>query len=126
MPEYILSEDLIADIGESIGLKMWSKRDKTIEYDYPGARGDEPGDANEYYNGNIVISNRLYLLVFSKEGLRFYQIKGKSDYTLNLHTIKPTANSPIKTIISEELKERIRNECIINKAYKNIPPLIHK
>jgi hypothetical protein len=120
-----LSEELIADIGESVGFQMWSRRDKSIEYGDPGARGDEPGRTDDYHSGNIICTGHLYLLVFSNEGYRAFQLKGKSEYTLNLHTLKPTAASPKKNLLSDELKARIKSECIAAKTASRLPSLRH-
>jgi len=118
-----LSEDLIADIGESVGFKMWSRRDKSIEYSYPGARDGEPGRADDFHNGTIICIYKLYLLTFSNQGNKFMHVKGSADYTLNLNTLTPTRNSRIQTPISEELKVRIRAECLAKRTHENIPEL---
>jgi hypothetical protein len=123
MFETLLPEDLIADIGESIGFKMWSRRDKSIEYSYPGARGDEPGRADDFHNGTVLCSHKLYLLTFSRESYRSTSIQGCASYTLNLNTLTPTRNSRIQTPISEELKARIRAECIAKRMHETIPAL---
>lgn len=115
----LLSEDLIADIGESIGFKMWSRRDKGIEYSYPGARGGEVHRADDFHNGTV-LCNKLYLLTFSRESYKFSSIQGCASYTLNLHTLTPTRNSRIQTPISEGLKARIRAECLAKRTHENI------
>jgi hypothetical protein len=122
MEKTFLSEDLIADIGESVGFKMWSRRDKSMEYSYPGCRGDEPEYADDFHNGTV-LCNKLYLLTFSRESYRYTGSRGIASYTLNLRTLTPTRNSRIQTPISEELKARIRAECLAKRTHENIPPL---
>jgi hypothetical protein len=36
----MLPPELIDEIGEYVGFKMWSKRDDSKEYDFPNQRGD--------------------------------------------------------------------------------------
>lgn len=121
--ETLLPEDLIADIGEYIGFKMWSRRDTSIEYSYPGVRGDEPGRADDFHNGGVICMYNLYLLTFSREIYRYTGSRGIASYTLNLNTLAPTRNSRIQTPISEGLKARIRSECLAKRTHENIPAL---
>jgi hypothetical protein len=103
---HILGEELIDEIGEYLGFIMWNKRDKSQEYDFPNARGEDnclSGD--KFVEGNIIIYNNTPLLVYKLKNC-FHVFK--SLYTLNLSTIKPTKNSDIQTIISQELVEKIK------------------
>jgi hypothetical protein len=101
----MLGEELIDEIGEYLGFAMWNKRDKSKEYDFPNAREENylPGDV--FVEGNIIIYNKTPLLVYKNKNC-FHIFK--SLYTLNLITIKPTKNSKIQTIISQELVEKIK------------------
>ena len=100
----MLDQNLINEIGEYLGFKMWSKRDMSKEYDYPGAReGNEHAD--NYVNGNIIDYEKLQLLVYTCEGGYYYP----SLYTLNMSTLKPTKNSPKQTQLSSTLIEKIKS-----------------
>jgi hypothetical protein len=99
-----LGEDLIDEIGEYVGLSMWSKRDRTRTYSYPGCRDGEDEHADDYVNGEVINFNGIYLLLFKPEGgYGGYD----SEYTLNLSTLRPTKNSHIKKELSLELKAKI-------------------
>jgi hypothetical protein len=102
----VLNEDLIDEIGEYLGFKMWNKRDLSKEYDFPNARGEVsclPGD--NFVKGNIIIYNNIPLLVYKYAGC-FHTFK--SIYTLNIITIKPTKTSKNQKILSHELIEKIK------------------
>ena len=104
----MLTLELIDEIGEYLGFKMWSKRDESKEYDFPNQRGDInclAGD--EYLVGNVIVYNRVPLLVFKNAGC-FHGFK--SVYTLNLITVKPTAQSRIKKVLSPALIGKIKSE----------------
>jgi len=109
----ILSKELINEIGEAVGLKMWDKRDKTKTYSYPGARDDDDDkdeDAYNYVNGVITKFKELMILTFLRESIPGLGWGAKSQYTLNLKTLKPTSASTIKTELSSELKVKITEQ----------------
>ena len=106
-----LGNDLIDSVGEYLGFEMWSKRDTSKEYDFPGAR-----DGNEYADnfveGNIIGYKNQILLVYKLVG---HYHGAPSLYTLNLSTIKPTKNSRCQKQLSLELVEKIKAVMIIRK-----------
>ena len=102
----ILGEELIDEIGEYLGFVMWNKRDKSKEYDFPGARGEVNCLAGEIFvEGNVIIYNRTLLLVYKNVNC-FHGFK--SLCTLNLFTLKPTKNSKTQTLLSQELNKKIK------------------
>lgn len=93
----MLTPQLIDEIGEYVGFKMWSKRDDSKEYDFPNQRGDNCLAGDDFLEGNVIVFNRVPLLVFKHAGC----VHGfKSVYILNLITVKPTAQSRIKKVLS--------------------------
>jgi hypothetical protein len=101
----IPDEELIDEIGQYIGFTMWNNRDKSKEYDFPGSREEHCSHGDKYIEGNIIIFKSTPLLVYKNKNC-FHGFK--TLYTLNLLTIKPTKNSHIKTILSQELVEKIK------------------
>ena len=108
-------EELIDEIGEYIGFEMWNNRDKSKEYDFPGSRGENCVSGDKYVEGKIIIFKSTPLLVYKNVGC-FHGCK--TLYNLNLLTIKPTKNSQIKKILSQELVEKIR---ISKKCWCSMP-----
>lgn len=102
----ILTNELIDEIGEYIGFNMWRKRDLTKSYSFPGERDGEDDYADNYIDGNILEYKGIFLLVYNVVG--YYGMKAL--YTLNLKTLKPTTNSDIKTLLSNELKNKINEK----------------
>lgn len=107
----ILPQIIIGEIGKSLGFKMWSERDLTKEYSFPGGRGNED-HGDDFIDGRIIEHNGIYLLVFKNKGLYHCM---ESLYTLNLTTFNPTKNSQIKTMLSDELKTKIKNNIKLPK-----------
>ena len=113
MLNHILGEKLIDDIGEYLGFEMWSKRDQSKEYDFPGAREENCLVGDNFIEGKIIQYNNMLLLVYKNTGC-FHGFK--SIYTLNLATLRPTKNSKIQKELSQELIEQIK----IKKEQANI------
>jgi hypothetical protein len=103
----MLPPELIDEIGEYVGFKMWSKRDDSKEYDFPGSREDNRLAGDEFLEGHDIVFNRVPLLVFKHAGC-FH--RAKSVYTLNLITVKPTAQSRIKKVLSPALIGKIKSQ----------------
>jgi hypothetical protein len=111
----ILGEELIDEIGEYLGFAMWNNRDKSKEYDFPGSREENCSCGDAFIEGNIIIFKTTPLLLYKNKNC-FHGFK--TLYTLNLLTIKPTKNSHIKTILSQELVEKIKTS---RKCWHSMP-----
>jgi len=98
------NDDLINEIGEHLGFKMWNKRDKTLTYEYAGNRDGDGELADDYFVGSVIQYNNLPLLVFQRKGIFAYQ----SEYTLNLITLRPTKASENQTLLPRELINKIK------------------
>lgn len=103
--ENSIDNDLINEIGEYLDFKMWSKRDLSKEYDFPGCREDNCFPGDHFMEASIIIYNNIPLLIYKNAGC-FHACK--SLYTLNMITLKPTKTSPIKKILTHELIEKIK------------------
>jgi hypothetical protein len=104
-----MDQELIDDIGLYLGFKMWSTRDKSIEYDFPCARDDDPTTpgGEMFIEGKTIKYKELHLLIYK----HMHSYHGhQSLYTLNLKTLRPTKNSKIATELSDELKDRIKKD----------------
>lgn len=100
------NEELIDDIGESLGFKMWNKRDKTKKYDTPGDRedGEDWLHADNYMVGEVITFKKLPLLVYQHKS----SFGDKSYYTFNLLTMRPTKTSHSQVQLSKELVAKIK------------------
>ncbi len=106
----LIDDELIDEIGESLGYYMWNKRDMTKEYGFAGAR--DPENENEisadgFCSGTVIYYNKIPLLVFKNMYLCYFYKDSWSEYTLNLRTLKPTKNSKNQTQFSNELIRKI-------------------
>lgn len=102
-----INDELIDEIGEYLGFDMWRKRDKTKEYDFPNARGEEKYfQGDQFVEGNIIFYANTKLLVYKNVG---YFHRFKALYTLNMKTLKPTKNSRIQKQLTHDLIEKLSN-----------------
>ena len=101
----MLSDTLINEIGEYLGFKMWNNRDKSLNYDFPGAREDDAIAGEDFVVGSEFEYKGMLFLSFKQAG-QFHAVK--SLYTLNLRTLKPTRNSPITKLLSPQLCMKIK------------------
>ncbi len=96
-----LSEELIKQIGKEMRLPMLI-HESMID--------DSDPAITDYFEYFINEYNGIPLLIVRRGGLQAY----RSVYTLNLNTLKPTNNSPLKRQLSSRLCNKIKNE---NPAY---------
>jgi hypothetical protein len=96
----IYDEDL-RKIGRDAGLYLWDDLDKQKQ-----EQVEKEGLSALYYTYSLShMDNGLWFLWFRRKG---HADGGKSEYSINLQTLKPTANSPKKYPIDPELIEKMK------------------
>jgi len=114
-----ISNEMMNQIGRSVGLQMWDDRDKSKTCSYPGDRGDEDLRADDYCNGKITVWKDIPLLTFLEESMPNSGRGGSSLYTINLNTLKPTRSSPNQTQLTEQMKKDIQEDKERMRLQKN-------
>jgi hypothetical protein len=113
--DYGLDDDIIREIGEHAGFKLWSTRDKSLKYRDEG--GDDiydglpvEGFAFPYISMYTPIPGRtMHLLTFVYKTYSYKQDLA-SAYTINIMTLKPTKNSLNQTLIPPHVIAKIKDK----------------
>jgi hypothetical protein len=104
--------ELNDEIGRYLGLKMITEFYENFE-----SKLFFNENPNMYYEGKVTEFNDNYYLIYLKN--KCYG--SKSEYTLDLRTLTPTQNSPIKNCLNETLKNKLQQvyETFITIAIEN-------
>jgi len=126
----LLSEDIINEIGENAGFRMWNKRNKNkgyyqlnSEYSYDYYSNGPPNKnwifsktdfiRNEKYNVSSYVDWEITTNLKPHPSLLQFKIVGDyynyiGVYTINLKNLKPTKNSSCQTKLSDKIITKIK------------------
>jgi hypothetical protein len=101
-----MSKNIIFDkIGSFLGFNMWNNRNKNLQYGIHGCLSESDDDKEENYIDWEIKTFKNQNLIIYKRRDSFYQ---PAEYVLNFKTYKPTKNSNIKTLLTNELIDELK------------------
>jgi hypothetical protein len=90
-------QEIIDEIGEYLGFRMWNKRKSYTHLDLSIYK------PRDFIDGHVITFQNIPLLVFQSKDSYC-----SSDYTLNLFTMKPTKASYNQTLLPKEITDKIK------------------